>query len=861
MTLQAPSLDTRDFDSLVADAHTWIGQRAPGWSDLSASDPGIVLVELFAYLTDLMIYRLNQLPEKAYVEFLRLLGLTLKPPSAAVTTLMFALDRPSDQAVLIPRGTRVTAGRAGSQDAPVFLTAQAATIDPGKAEVDVVAHNCELVVGELAGTGTGAAGLTVVAKRPPIVAPTGDELDLVVGVEAQDGELASRDPAIEFEGRPFGVWIAVDSFSHTAPDDRAYTVDRMSGVITFAPAVRKPVDGGLDDAPSELAAAPPAGREIRLWYRRGGGAAGNVGAETLTTLKDSIPGVRVTNPMLATGGRDGESVANALLRGPQDAFSVEAAVRAADYEAIARGGSGAVARARAFTQAAMWRHATPGTVEVLLVPHIAEADAGGRVTAAQLRDHETEPALEQVRAALDERRPLGTTCLVNWARYKTVKVKAKIVVRREESREAVAQRVATRLHETINPLPTKASSSGWRFGQPLRSTDVLGLILNEPGVQFAESLRLVVEEVPNSDVTSIAADAFQPRTWFAGSGSILFRSQNDGEGWEASGRFPDEQIRRVRVHPQRPGLIAVATSLPDGASRVHVSQDDGETWDPAAPSTTFEIHDVAWLTRDATPVLLLASGVGLYELPWVPGGVPVPVLVVPEDHNRGFDAVCVSIDFRGNATVAVASQGSEGVYLSDRGGVPESFRPIGLGGHAIRVLAVQRKGPSSFLWAGTAAAGGDDPGEGCFRWEILGSADPPEGWQAYGVNWTGGSCWGLAFKDDVAYAATHHGGVVRLDVTKPSQQWEGVGLDSGLPLRDPGRFLFLHVNDVATDMQGRVVLVGGAEGTYRSLDAGANYESACTSEFRETVTLPDAWLFASGEHELTVVSEDEAGRD
>jgi hypothetical protein len=58
-----------------------------------------------------------------------------------------------------------------------------------------------------------------------------------------------------------------------------------------------------------------------------------------------------------------------------------------------------------------------------------------------------------------------------------------------------------------------------------------------------------------------------------------------------------------------------------------------------------------------------------------------------------------------------------------------------------------------------------------------------------------------------------------------------------------------------------MVMAGGAEGIYRSRDKGVNYRNASSKEFTEKVTLPETWLFVSGEHDVTVVSEDEAKRD
>ena len=80
MPLPQPNLDDRTFDQLVDEARHIIMQRAPGWTDLSPGDPGITLMEVFAYLTETMIYRLNRLPQKAYVAFLSLLGV-LGPPA------------------------------------------------------------------------------------------------------------------------------------------------------------------------------------------------------------------------------------------------------------------------------------------------------------------------------------------------------------------------------------------------------------------------------------------------------------------------------------------------------------------------------------------------------------------------------------------------------------------------------------------------------------------------------------------------------------------------------------------------------------------------------------------------------------
>ena len=866
MPLPSPNLNDRSYNQLLAESLETIKQTCPEWTDRTPSDPGIVLLELFAHLTGTMIYRLNRLPQKVYIELLRLIGVTIQPPSAAAVTLQFSRANPAITGipVEIPRGTRVTLGRSanGSKEPPVFATAQTITIAAGESEANVLAYHCDQIEAELAGMGSGLAGQSVTVKRPPVIAPTGDGLDLIVGVEAQPGELGERVPAIKYNGKTYRLWRENESFTDLGPDPFVYIVDRNAGIITFAPAaqVAQP-DGTLAATAQPLAAVPAAGREIRVWYRSGGGPEGNVAPNTITTLKDTITGVLVTNPDAATGGRAAETLDNALIRGPQQMRALQRAVTARDYELVALNSSRAIARARALTRASLWSFATPGTVEVLLVPYLPEDQRGaGQVSIESLTEHETEEARSQIQQALDERRPLGTTCLVNWARYKIVSVTARIVVRREEDQAAIRQRVTNRLYETITPLPARYSATGWPFGQALRASNVYEISLAEPGIRWIDTVRLMVDEVPEKNVSALAADPFKSQTWYAGSDSVLFRSLNDGDGWESAGRFPDEHIDVVSVHPDRAGLLAIATSLPNNAgSRVHISADSGETWEAGTFTTAFQVEDIAWMLRDNKPVLLLATNVGLYEILLQPGASPVQLLVDQANQNRGFYAVATSTDVRGAVSVAVASQDNGGIYMSSQGGRPGTYRKIGLQGEDIRILAVQHDGPRSFLWAGAYTPGGDNPGRGCFRWELRGTEDPPEGWVPFGNGWTGGSCRALAFLDTKVFAASYRAGVLRLDLNTPNAAWQACDVNSGLPLRD--RTSFYPVVTMASDPGRNTILAGGGSGVYRSTDGGTKYSSASNKVFLEKVTLPDTWLFVSGKHEITVVSEDEANRD
>ncbi len=73
--LLAPNLDDRHFQDLVDDARRRVQRNCSRWTDHNISDPGITLIEAFAYMVDQLIYRLNRVPDRNYIKFLELMGL------------------------------------------------------------------------------------------------------------------------------------------------------------------------------------------------------------------------------------------------------------------------------------------------------------------------------------------------------------------------------------------------------------------------------------------------------------------------------------------------------------------------------------------------------------------------------------------------------------------------------------------------------------------------------------------------------------------------------------------------------------------------------------------------------------------
>lgn len=73
MSLPLPNLDDRTFADIVAESISLIPVECPDWTDHNPSDTGIILIELLAWLTELILYRVDQVPDENYAAFISLL--------------------------------------------------------------------------------------------------------------------------------------------------------------------------------------------------------------------------------------------------------------------------------------------------------------------------------------------------------------------------------------------------------------------------------------------------------------------------------------------------------------------------------------------------------------------------------------------------------------------------------------------------------------------------------------------------------------------------------------------------------------------------------------------------------------------
>jgi predicted phage baseplate assembly protein len=290
------------------------------------------------------------------------------------------------------------------------------------------------------------------------------------------------------------AWTEVPDFLNSGPTDRHVVWDSTTGEIRFGPNIRYP-DGSM----RQHGAIPPEGTRVAVTgYRYGGGAAGNVGPGTLTSLRSTMPYVAtVENLRAATGGVDAETVENAKRRGPQTLRAGARAVTAADYERLAAEADPAIARVRCLPPE------SPGSpISLLLVPaskvepHATKLDDLGL----------TADMVTRVSDYLERRRILGTSIRVGTPYYQGVTVAALIAARPGRPVSLVRERAMNLLYRFINPLVGGPDGRGWPFDTDLNSATLYQLLEAVEGVERVDEVLLFEYDLRNNERVGFARE-------------------------------------------------------------------------------------------------------------------------------------------------------------------------------------------------------------------------------------------------------------------------------------------------------------------------------------------------------------------
>jgi predicted phage baseplate assembly protein len=198
MPLPAPNLDDRRFQELVDEAKRFVQRRCPEWTDHNVSDPGVTLIETFAFMTEQLGYRLNRVPDRMYVKFLELLGLRMVPPTPARVPVTFWLSTPARSSLVIRAGTKAATVRSETEPATVFCT---------RADLPVVPTRISAVRRLRAGNGSSenlTPQLDLGSEFPAFDEPPRLGDTLLIGLDSAAKSCAVR---VDFDGETHGIGV------------------------------------------------------------------------------------------------------------------------------------------------------------------------------------------------------------------------------------------------------------------------------------------------------------------------------------------------------------------------------------------------------------------------------------------------------------------------------------------------------------------------------------------------------------------------------------------------------------------------------------------------------------------------------
>jgi len=117
-----PVLTEETRDAVYREWLNRILSYTPEWTNRSPNDAGIALGHLFSEEMEPVLQRINQLPENAFIEFLKVGGIEAFPPTPAEALLQFSISDSATQSVYIPQGFQVGASPANGGNMVIFET-------------------------------------------------------------------------------------------------------------------------------------------------------------------------------------------------------------------------------------------------------------------------------------------------------------------------------------------------------------------------------------------------------------------------------------------------------------------------------------------------------------------------------------------------------------------------------------------------------------------------------------------------------------------------------------------------------------------------------------------------------------------
>jgi len=434
-----PKIDytSRDFPAIRDDAINSIAQFTSEWTDHNPDDFGIVLVELFAAMGDMLNWYADRLTNENYLDsavsrpsvskLIALLGESFRGIQSAITTVQFSITTPLGYDLTIPVGTRI---RSSSLTNPIdFETDEETVILTGNLLSGLVSATQGVTYNLALGTADGSQFQSYLVNLDDILE---DDIDVYV-----DGILWPRTESLVLLGATERGWQL-----YKDPNDDLY--------IQFGDGIN--------------GAIPPATVAVAADVRQSVGSQGNLGVGAITVVVSTFPvTVGVTNTELASGGGPAETIAAAKRRAPASFRTLGRAVSLDDYSTLALNVSG-VGKAKA-------AYGGVARIDIYIAP------VGGGAASQAL--------LDNVEEYLDTVRMAGDGISTYSATYVDINMTGTVTVLSAYRQESVEEEVLAAISDYFAVENREFGDATTPEGD-IRISDVFNLIETVDGVDFVE---------------------------------------------------------------------------------------------------------------------------------------------------------------------------------------------------------------------------------------------------------------------------------------------------------------------------------------------------------------------------------------
>lgn len=447
-----PQVDytSKDYTSIKEDMVSLIPSYLPAWTNRDSADFGITLIELFAYMGDVLNYYIDRSANEAFIstasqrdsvlQIARLLGYSPTKSIAATVTLTFYNSTAS--VITVPAKTQVATSSltSGSQiifetDSVVTVPAQVGSI---KGSATVGATQGTTVSSENIGTSTGLINQVLELQKAPLI---NGSISIVAG-------------ASNFTEVPYLI-----DYNNYDPVFATYTNASGNSFVLFG----DNISGRVPDTDAIIYAT----------YRIGGGLTGNVAANSLKTiLTNAVAGLSVANISAATGGADEESTDSIRANAPLSLKALNRAVSLADYSAltVAAGAAKANAIADVYTSVTVYFAPSAGDLGV---------NIDGVTPSNVFNSFKT-----TINSYLIGKVPANTTVTFQPPSYVELTIQASVTV--------LPQYRQTLVNTAVNAILSELLAfDNVTFADTIRLNDIMGAINSVEGVAYCQVDKLV----------------------------------------------------------------------------------------------------------------------------------------------------------------------------------------------------------------------------------------------------------------------------------------------------------------------------------------------------------------------------------